>query len=140
MSGVGGVGGVGTQAQARQAMQPNSLDDFPALPRTQGNGDGIEDRGFISLTGLGSPTQFGVRQGSLSTARSGLVMSSGSQPSRLLDTVIQQTGNVQISDLEKKVAKTHVLFGQKGYVDNPLESNEDKSFLYGNQWNPGPTN
>ncbi|PUU73591.1 hypothetical protein B9Z19DRAFT_1103863 [Tuber borchii] len=102
MSGVGGVGGVGTQAQARQAMQPNSLDDFPALPRTQGNGDGIEDRGFMSLAGLGGTAQFGVRQGSLSAGRSGLVMGGGSQSSRLLDTVIQQTGNVQISDLEKK--------------------------------------
>jgi CCR4-NOT transcription complex subunit 2 len=109
MSGVGGVGGVGTQAQARQAMQPNSLDDFPALPRTQGNGDGIEDRGFIPLTGLGGATQFGVRQGSLSAGRSGLVMGSGSQPSRLLDSVIQQTGNVQISDLEKKnLVKTNL--------------------------------
>ncbi|KAG0643588.1 hypothetical protein HOY80DRAFT_944955 [Tuber brumale] len=101
MGGVG-ISGVGTQAQARQAMQPNSLDDFPALPRTQGNGDGIEDRGFISLTGLGGATQFGVRQGSLNAGRSGLAMGGGSQPSRLLDSVIQQTGNVQISDLEKK--------------------------------------
>lgn len=120
MSGVGGVGGVGTQAQARQAMQPNSLDDFPALPRTQGNGDGIEDRGFMSLAGLGGTAQFGVRQGSLSAGRSGLVMGGGSQSSRLLDTVIQQTGNVQISDLEKKVAITQELFGYKGCVDNPL--------------------
>lgn len=83
-------------------MQPSSLDDFPALPRTQSNGDHLEDRGFM-LSALTSNNQYGLRRGSLSTARSGLGMGAGAQSSRLLDSVVQQAGAVQISDVDKKV-------------------------------------
>lgn len=102
IGGNGGGGGQG-QGQGRQQMQPNSLDDFPALPRTAQNGDHMEDRGFM---GMGGMAQYGAtRQANNMSAagRSGLGMGNGPSQSRLLDVMQQQPGGVQMSDVEKKV-------------------------------------
>lgn len=107
---LGGNGGGGGQGQGRQQMQPNSLDDFPALPRTAPNGDHLEDRGFMGMGAMGAAGQYGAtRQANMGAAgRSGLGMGGGPPQSRLLDVMQQQPGGVQMSDVEKKVGDSTI--------------------------------
>lgn len=108
IGGNGGGGGQG-QGQGRQQMQPNSLDDFPALPRTAQNGDHLEDRGFMGMGGMGVAAQYGAtRQANNMSAagRAALGMVNGPPQSRLLDVMQQQPGGVQMSDVEKKVGSS----------------------------------
>lgn len=97
---------MGSGVQGRQQMQPNSLDDFPALPRTAQNGDHLEDRGFMGMSGMGVAQYGATRQANNMSAagRSGLGMGSVPPQSRLLDVMQQQPGGVQMSDPEKKVS------------------------------------
>lgn len=99
-------GNVGSGGQGRQQMQPNSLDDFPALPRTAQNGDHLEDRGFMGMGGMGAAQYGATRQANNMSAagRSALGMGSVPPQSRLLDVMQQQPGGVQMSDVEKKVS------------------------------------
>lgn len=104
----GNVGSSGqSQGQARQ-MQPNSLDDFPALPRTAQNGDHLEDRGFMGMSAMGAAQYGATRQANNMSAagRAGLGMGNAPPQSRLLDVMQQQPGGVQMSDSEKKVSES----------------------------------
>lgn len=98
----GNVGG--GVVQGRQQMQPNSLDDFPALPRTAQNGDHLEDRAFMGM-GMGAAQYGATRQANNMSAagRAGLGMGNAPPQSRLLDVMQQQPGGVQMLDAEKKV-------------------------------------
>lgn len=103
----GNVGSSGQgQGQVRQQMQPNSLDDFPALPRTAQNGDHLEDRGFMGMSAMGAAQYGATRQANNMSAagRAGLGMGNAPPQSRLLDVMQQQPGGVQMSDAEKKVS------------------------------------
>lgn len=103
IGGNGGGGGSQGQAQGRQQMQPNSLDDFPALPRTAQGGDHLDERGFMGMGAMGAGGQYGsTRQANMGVAgRNGLGMGNAPPQSRLLD-VMQQPGGVTMSDVEKK--------------------------------------
>lgn len=104
-------GNVGGGVQGRQQMQPNSLDDFPALPRTAQNGDHLEDRAFMGMGGMGA-TQYGAtRQANNMSAagRAGLGLGNAPPQSRLLDVMQQQPGGVQMLDAEKKVGDSTCL-------------------------------
>lgn len=102
---------MGGGVQGRQQMQPNSLDDFPALPRTAQNGDHLEDRAFMGMGGMGA-TQYGAtRQANNMSAagRAGLGLGNAPPQSRLLDVMQQQPGGVQMLDAEKKVGDSTCL-------------------------------
>lgn len=104
-------GNVGGGVQARQQMQPNSLDDFPALPRTAQNGDHLEDRAFMGMGGMGAAQYGATRQANNMSAagRAGLGLGNAPPQSRLLDVMQQQPGGVQMLDAEKKVGDSTCL-------------------------------
>ncbi|KAL7271903.1 nuclear-transcribed mRNA catabolic process, deadenylation-dependent decay [Rhizina undulata] len=105
------AGGAGTQGQSQQPqgqMQPSSLDDFPALPRTQQNGAHLDERvgymgGMGGMGGLAAQQQ--QSRQSLGAGRPMGAPGLGNAPqSRLLpqmESMMPQQG-IQMSEVEKK--------------------------------------